>query len=284
VDDRVVKSVANDDAGEGEPKRARPQLEWTMFILALLMVPLVVIQESSNDAEVLLWTERLNALIWAAFVVEYLYLFVLADNKRRFVRGHWFDLLIIVVTPPIALLPTELDALRALRVLRVIRAIAAIGRANHVLRRFLRRDSLPYIVALSLFVVLLGGLTIHALEPDTADTVGDGVWWAAATLSTVGYGDIAPKTVMGRVLAVAIMVVGISTFAVLTAGIASLFVRDERREVNPELAAIHGELQAIRETLATLSGTAPTGVARSEDRSGQSAPGATPMDASLPRG
>jgi len=228
-----------------------------MFALALLMVPLVVIQESSSDADILLWTERLNAVIWTAFVGEYLYLFWLSDNKRRFVRGHWFDLLIIVLTPPIALLPSELDALRALRALRVVRAIAVIGRANHTLRRFLRRDSLPYVIALSVFVVLIGGLTIHALEPQTAETVGDGIWWAAATLSTVGYGDIAPKTVMGRGLAIVIMVVGVSTFAVLTAGIASFFVHDQRSQANPELAEVRVELQEIRKSIAALAARPP---------------------------
>src|SRR2546426_2191353 len=104
--------------GEGTSKKQRSALEWTMFTLALAMVPLIVIQESSTDTEVLNWTERLNALIWLAFVGEYLYLFALADQKRRFVRGHWFDLLIIALTPPIALLPNELDAIRALRALR----------------------------------------------------------------------------------------------------------------------------------------------------------------------
>jgi voltage-gated potassium channel len=242
-------SAMPDDAGEARPQATRPALEWTMFALALLMVPLVVVQESSNDAEVLLWIERLSALIWVTFVGEYLYLFTLADNKRRFVRAHWFDLLIIALTPPIALLPNELDALRALRALRVVRAIAVIGRANHTLRRFLRRDSLPYIMALSLFVVVIGGLAIHGLEPETAETVGDGLWWAAATLSTVGYGDIAPKTLMGRVLAVGIMVIGVSTFAVLTAGIASLFVRTDDRESDDSVASLRTELREIRSEL-----------------------------------
>jgi len=224
-----------------------------MFTLALLMVPLVVIQESSTDAEVLLWAERLSALIWVGFVVEYVYLFRLADNRRRFVRAHWFDLLIIVLTPPVALLPNELEALRALRALRVVRVLAVIGRANHTLRRFLRRDSLPYVIALSVFVVLLGGLTIHALEPETAPSVGDGLWWAAATLSTVGYGDIAPKSFLGRVLAVAIMVIGVSVFAVLTAGIASLFVESASRREDRELGQLRVDVADIKETLRQLS-------------------------------
>jgi voltage-gated potassium channel len=240
------------DAGETRARAAWPALEWTMFALALLMVPLVVAQESASDPELLLWIERASALIWVAFVGEYIYLFALADNKRRFVRAHWFDLLIIALTPPIALLPNELDTLRALRALRVVRAIAVIGRANHTLRRFLRRDSLPYIVALSLFVVVIGGLAIHGLEPETAESVGDGLWWAAATLSTVGYGDIAPKTLLGRILAVGIMVIGVSTFAVLTAGIASLFVRTDDRDSEDGLAEVRSELRRITSELQQL--------------------------------
>src|SRR5439155_21158084 len=139
------------------------------------------------------------------------------------------------------------------RALRVVRVLAVIGRANHTLRRFLRRDSLPYVIALSAFVVLLGGLTIHALEPETAPTVGDGLWWAAATLSTVGYGDIAPKSFLGRMLAVAIMVVGVSVFAVLTAGIASLFVESASRRDDGELGQLRVDVADIKEMLRELS-------------------------------
>lgn len=225
---RGAANVAMSDAetpeareGEGSQRPARPWIEWTMFALAVAMVPLVVLQESSEAPDVILWTERLSGLIWLAFLAEYIYLLSLADNRRRFIRAHWFDLFIIVLTPPIALFPNELDVLRALRALRVIRVFAVLARANHTLRRFLRRDGLPYLLALSLFVVLLGGLTIHALEPENAPSVGDGLWWAAATLSTVGYGDIAPKTIAGRILAVVIMIIGVGTFAIMTAAIAS---------------------------------------------------------------
>src|SRR4029079_3961645 len=165
---------------------------------------------------------------WFAFVAEYVYLLRLADRKLTFVRAHWFDLLIIALTPPVAFLPSEFEAFRALRALRIVRVIAVIGRANHTLRRFLRRDSLPYVAALPVFVVLLGGLMIHAIEPETAETVGDGMWWAATPLTTVGYGDIAPTPLRGRVLAVAIMVLGITTFAIFTASIASILVQPEQ--------------------------------------------------------
>lgn len=58
----------------------------------------------------------------------------------------------------------------------------------------------------------------------------DGLWWAATTITTVGYGDIAPITVPGRLIGVATMVIGISAFAVVTAKVAEFLVRTSRED------------------------------------------------------
>lgn len=218
-----------------------------MLVLAGLMLPLVLLEESTEDARVLVLAERFSAGIWGAFVVEYTFFLLRARERWSYVRAHWFDLLIIVLTPPLVWLPNEMDALRALRALRLVRAVAFVGRTQHTLRRYLRRGSLPYLLALSAFVVLIGGLAIHALEPERAASVGDGIWWAAATLSTVGYGDIAPATFTGRLVAVVIMVVGVGTFAGLTAAIAAYFVEaDAGDDHAQQLAQMHNEITELR--------------------------------------
>jgi voltage-gated potassium channel len=58
------------------------------------------------------------------------------------------------------------------------------------------------------------------------ESFGDALWWSAATISTVGYGDIYPVTVIGRFVAVLTMIVGVSTFGVVTARMASALIRD----------------------------------------------------------
>ncbi|HET8567373.1 MAG TPA: ion channel [Candidatus Limnocylindria bacterium] len=237
-------------ARSDEPE-APQWVEWTMLALAALMVPIVLIQESTDDLTAARSAEIAGAIIWMAFVAEYLWLLSRARDRRGFVRAHWFDLAIIVASPPI-FVPDEFEAFRALRVVRLVRAVAAVGRAQHMLRRHLRRDSLPYLVLLSLLVVFLGGLAIHALEPDRATSIGDGIWWAAATLSTVGYGDIAPASFWGRVLAAAIMLVGIGTFAALTAAVASFFVEADTSDESVSLSKMEREITQIREELASL--------------------------------
>jgi voltage-gated potassium channel len=67
---------------------------------------------------------------------------------------------------------------------------------------------------------ITGALALHALEPETVPTLGDALWWALVTVSTVGYGDISPVTDAGRVLASLLIVSGIGSFGYV-AGIMS---------------------------------------------------------------
>jgi voltage-gated potassium channel len=60
------------------------------------------------------------------------------------------------------------------------------------------------------------------------NSFGDALWWSASTISTVGYGDIYPVTQVGRIIAVLTMIVGVSTFGVLTAKIASTLIRPDK--------------------------------------------------------
>jgi hypothetical protein len=64
-----------------------------MLILAGLMLPLVLIEESTEDLRVLELAERISAGIWGAFVLEHAYFLVRARERWRYVRAHWFDLL-----------------------------------------------------------------------------------------------------------------------------------------------------------------------------------------------
>jgi voltage-gated potassium channel len=58
------------------------------------------------------------------------------------------------------------------------------------------------------------------------DSFGDALWWSATTIATVGYGDIYPATAVGRAIAVLTTIVGVSTFGVVTAKLASVLVKD----------------------------------------------------------
>ncbi|GAA4428870.1 hypothetical protein GCM10023169_30500 [Georgenia halophila] len=145
------------------------------------------------------------ALVWVLFGVDYAARVYLAEERRRYVREHWFDLAIIV-----------LPLLRPLQLLRLVTLLSILNRTGS---RQLRGRVVTY---------LAGGLAVTGAErghPDASITsVSDGLWWAVVTMTTVGYGDTFPVTGTGRLVAVALMQGGIALLGVVTATFASWLV------------------------------------------------------------
>lgn len=95
--------------------------------------------------------------------------------------------------------------------------------------RFLRdpisvRSAVRVIVAVTVFVVVAGGVLMRALDPAEFPNVWLGFWWALQTVTTVGYGDVTPKEPSGRVVAAFVMLEGLALLSIVTAAITSIFV------------------------------------------------------------
>ncbi len=193
--------------------------DWATFFLALLLVPVLVLEESTTDPGTVQLATLANAFIWAAFVLDYALDLRYTADRRAYVRTHWFDLALIVVSPPI-LVPAELQALRVLRALRLLRAFAVVGIVAERLDRPLSRQAALAILALLGAVILAGGVFITATEPTVIANVAQGYAWTVATLVTAGHASPQPTTIAGRAISSAIVVMGLGTLAALTASIA----------------------------------------------------------------
>ena len=95
------------------------------------------------------------------------------------------------------------------------------------------------------------GALVTALERDAPEasirSLPDGLWWAATTVTTVGYGDTYPKTAAGRGVAVALMVLGIALFSILPANLAALLVEDKEDEVLVQLREVNERLRRLED-------------------------------------
>jgi voltage-gated potassium channel Kch len=133
------------------------------------------------------------------------------------------------------------------------------------LSRFLRepvsvRTAARVIVATTLAIVVIGGVAITLLDRDEYASVWDGMWWAIQTVTTVGYGDVTPKSAAGRFVAAAVMLEGVAFVAIVTAAITSTFVERARAQrgmvdaTHQDLAEqrLDAQLQDISERLARL--------------------------------
>ena len=217
-----------------------------LTLLALLLVPLLLapflVTLSPALAEVL---GKADGVIWAVFAGALLAALLVSPDRSRYLRRHWLDLLLVVV--PLV------GVLRAARALRLVWALGAAVRVLHGSRRLLvRRGTSFLLLGVSLVVVVSAGLIVAVERDDphaTIHTYGDGLWWALTTIATVGYGDKYPVTAEGRGLAVALMLVGIASFGVLTAELVALFAGEPDDTANRQLLQVDARLRRIEDAL-----------------------------------
>lgn len=235
-------------------ERLEKATDLPLALLALLIVPALVLEERATSEILRAVAHAINWIVWVAFCAEYLGKLWLAPDRRVQVRSSWFDLIIILLSPPF-LVPDAMQGARAIRVLRLLRfvraaAVAAIGLREAA--QGLRHKSFHYVALATVVVIGLGAIGIFAVERgqnNNIQSIGDALWWAVVTTTTVGYGDVSPVTGEGRLIAVALMVVGIGFIGVFTATVTSFFLTPDRpseqNSVEDRLARIEGKLDEL---------------------------------------
>ncbi len=101
---------------------------------------------------------------------------------------------------------------------------------------------IPYLVLLMLAAMMMAAVTVHVLSPKAFATFGDEVWWAAQTVTTVGYGDVVPTTSGGRFIGGIVMFVSVATVSLVTAVVTAAFVAYQQRRMSGEVER-HQELR-----------------------------------------
>jgi voltage-gated potassium channel len=227
--------------GSPELERWRRRTDGPLLVLAIGTLPILLLEVTRSKLPI--WDQRfidaVNIIVLVAFAVDYVVELRLSSNRRAFVRHEWVSLA-IVVAQAIAVVPSlaGFGALRAVRGVRAVRAIAVVlrlvaigGAAATRGRSVLRRRAATFALSLAALTWLTSAVAFTLFEDVGEDgrvhSFFDALWWSTATITTVGYGDLFPVTFGGRMVGVVTMVVGISSFAVVTAKIAEFLVRTD---------------------------------------------------------
>ncbi|MEU3251684.1 potassium channel family protein [Streptomyces sp. NPDC006997] len=190
-----------------------------------------------------------NWTVWGAFAVDYLARLWLTEDRLRFVRGN-----------PLALLAVVLPLLQPLRLLKLVSLLLLAGQRARVASQV---RVTTYVAGSCLGLLVFGALAVLEVERGkpgaSIHTLGDAIWWAFTTMTTVGYGDMAPTTGLGRVLAIGLMLSGIALLGVVTANIAAWFIArfemddaEERRQTEA-IVALTEEVRALRAEVAAIA-------------------------------
>jgi len=228
---------------EGRDRLARYEARTTIPLVSLALAFLVLY------AIPILWQQLPRGLDITVQVLSFLvwFVFVVDLGTRAYLSGRPWAYL---VRHPIDFILVALPMLRPLRVLRVFTA------ANFLVTRggrFAIGRTVASAVIGAAFLMLIAALAVLDAERGqpgaNIETFGQSLWWAGVTITTVGYGDVYPVTLTGRLAAFALMLVGISLLGLVTASVAAWFVSHTRNgddEVLAELRALRVEIAELR--------------------------------------
>ena len=180
----------------------------------------------------------------AIFTVEYLLRVIVADRKLKFIFSFYGLVDLIAILPFYVGQGVDLRSVRVFRLLRLLRILKVFRFGNAILRFkksfIMIRAELILFVFAALMLIYVSGVGIYYFEnpaqPEKFSSIFHSLWWAVISLTTVGYGDMSPVTVGGKVFTSLILMAGLGVVAVPTGLIASAMTRiiEEENEDHPE--------------------------------------------------
>lgn len=202
---------------------------WENLLTALAIVYLAAFSYPAFVSEISISNQNKLEIVqwvtWIIFALDLIFGIWRAPIKIKYLKTH-----------PLEIVSVALPFLRPLRLLRVVSFGAlviqkiAVGKQLAItLKVFLFSILIAYIAAVQITI------TERGVATSNIKSFGDGLWWAVTTVTTVGYGDKFPTTSLGRVLAVGLMLVGISLMGVITASVAAWFVKMSQEDSNKQL-------------------------------------------------
>ncbi len=195
-----------------------------LIILSLVAFSIETLPNNSDFLnEILRFIEVFCVVI---FSIEYLFRIYVADKPFRYIFSFFGMIDLLAILPFFLNFAFDLRSLRAFRIFRIFRALKLV-RYNRALRRFriaadIVREEIILFFMVASILIFLSAAGIYFFEnqaqPERFSSIFDSLWWAVVTLTTVGYGDVFPITLGGKIFTFFVLIIGVG-IVTLPAGI-----------------------------------------------------------------
>jgi voltage-gated potassium channel len=233
--DKIYRVIFGTDTPAGQ------RFDIALIYLILLSVLAIILSSmEAVNSQYGIWLFRLEWLCTILFSVEYLMRIYCSPKPAHYVFSFYglVDLLSVLPTYLALFFPGAnywlvIRLLRVLRVFRVLKLVRYLSEANILLRSMYasRRKIFVFFMVVLVLSVIFGSLMFFVEGPEHGFTsIPRSIYWTIVTITTVGYGDITPQTVMGQVIATMAMLTGYSIIAIPT----GIFTAEIAREMHTE--------------------------------------------------
>jgi voltage-gated potassium channel len=202
--------------------------------IAWLVIGIIVVTTGVNGSASTVLVGTLFVL-WVILLAEYAVRLVVADDRRGYVKRRWAEPATVVVPP-----------LQGWRFVGIEKMCLLIQEGALRVEAILKHHGLFRVLIAAAATVFVGSWLVLLFEENAKGSnihsYPDALWWAIVTVTTVGYGDRYPITEGGRAVAVVLMLVGIGLIGVLTATVASVFIKEHTDANRQEYRKGHADL------------------------------------------
>ncbi|QFZ53795.1 ion transporter [Oceanihabitans sp. IOP_32] len=218
---------------------------FAFFIQGLILVSVVTfsietLPNLSPQTRIILQSIEWFSVI--VFTLEYILRIYVSRHKTKFIFSFFGIIDLLAILPFYLSFGVDLRSLRALRFLRLFR-ILKLARYNRALNHFSRaiksaKEEILLFIFITLILIYFSAVGIYYFEneaqPQHFSSIFDSLWWAIITLTTVGYGDVYPITVGGKVFTFFILMIGLGIVAIPTGIISSALTKSvDKKEETP---------------------------------------------------
>jgi len=236
-------------------RRVMPLYQLYMLALCVIALAVNVVQHALRpDPEIDAVLDAADLVICIAFAVDFAVSLWTAEDRRRYLlTWGWLD---ILSSMPMLDAARWGRLARIARIARLLRSIRAARVLSTMLLSRRRQSTLLAATLVALVLIIASSTAILHFENSkegNIHTADNAVWWAFATITTVGYGEFYPVTTEGRVIAAILMTAGVGLFGAFSAALASWFLVPEDEATDAEIAAMREEMRGLREAIERLA-------------------------------